>query len=94
MVYPLLWLIASAFKPEDQIFHSLSPIPSDWVFSNFSEGWNALRVSFTRFFANSFLIAGLRGDRQRARLLAHRLRLRAAEFPPEEVLVRADARHA
>ena len=59
MVYPLLWLVASAFKPENQIFHSLSPIPSEWVFSNFSEGWTALRVSFTRFFANSFLIAGL-----------------------------------
>jgi len=59
MVYPLLWLIASALKPEDQIFHSLSLIPREIVLSNFSEGWNALRVSFTRFFANSFLIAGL-----------------------------------
>jgi multiple sugar transport system permease protein len=59
MVYPLLWLVASALKPENLIFHSLSPVPADWVFSNFSEGWSALRVSFTRFFANSFLIAGL-----------------------------------
>jgi pectin-derived oligosaccharide transport system permease protein len=58
MSYPLLWLIASAFKPEDQIFNNLNLLPAQWVFSNFVDGWNALRVSFTRFYANSFLVAG------------------------------------
>jgi multiple sugar transport system permease protein len=57
MSYPLLWLIASAFKPEDQIFNNLNLFPTDWVFSNFSEGWTALRVSFTRFYMNSLIIA-------------------------------------
>ena len=37
---------------------------------------------------------GAGGDRQPRRLLAHRLRLRAARVPLQEVLVRADARHA
>jgi multiple sugar transport system permease protein len=57
MSYPLLWLIASAFKPEDEIFNNLSLLPTDWVFDNFVHGWTALRVSFTRFYANSLLIA-------------------------------------
>ena len=34
-------------------------IPSAWDFSNYTSGWNALRVSFTTFYANSFLIAAL-----------------------------------
>ena len=38
MVYPLLWLVASAFKPEDQIFHSLSPLPGDWRVQQFQRG--------------------------------------------------------
>ena len=58
MSYPLLWLIASAFKPEDQIFNNLNLLPTEWVFDNFSKGWTALRVSFTQFYANSFLVAG------------------------------------
>jgi pectin-derived oligosaccharide transport system permease protein len=58
MSYPLLWLIASAFKPEDQIFNNLNLLPTQWVFGNFAEGWTALRVSFTQFYANSFLVAG------------------------------------
>jgi len=59
MIYPLLWLIASAFKPENAIFNNLRLLPEDWVFDNFTGGWTALRVSFTTFFANSFIIAGL-----------------------------------
>jgi len=57
MLYPLIWLVASAFKPEDQIFGDLNLLPTDWIFTNFVEGWTALRVSFTRFYTNSLIIA-------------------------------------
>ncbi|CAN5320419.1 carbohydrate ABC transporter permease [soil metagenome] len=59
MVYPLLWMIGSSFKPENQIFSDPSPIPKIWDFSNYIEGWTSLRVSFTTFYANSFLISAL-----------------------------------
>jgi multiple sugar transport system permease protein len=59
MLYPLLWMIGSSFKPDNLIFSEPGLIPSVWDFSNYTSGWNALRVSFTTFYANSFLIAAL-----------------------------------
>jgi multiple sugar transport system permease protein len=57
MLYPLLWMISSSFKPEAEIFGNLSLLPNDIVLNNYAEGWTALRVSFTTFYLNSFLIA-------------------------------------
>jgi multiple sugar transport system permease protein len=59
MLYPLLWMAASSFKPDELIFSEPSLIPSEWDFSNYASGWHALRVSFTTFYANTFLISGL-----------------------------------
>jgi multiple sugar transport system permease protein len=59
MLYPLLWMAASAFKPEAVIFTDLSIVPPTLNPRNFFEGWNALEVSFSRFYWNSFLIAVL-----------------------------------
>jgi multiple sugar transport system permease protein len=57
MLYPLLWMISSSFKPEAEIFGNLSLLPETIVLNNYVEGWQALRVSFTTFYSNSFLIA-------------------------------------
>jgi multiple sugar transport system permease protein len=59
MIYPLIWLISSSLKPENLIFNNLNLIPERLQLDNYVEGWTALRFSFTRFFANSFLIAGM-----------------------------------
>ena len=59
MLYPLLWMVGSSFKPENRIFSEPGLIPSTWDFSNYTSGWTALRVSFTTFYANSFIISGL-----------------------------------
>jgi multiple sugar transport system permease protein len=59
MLYPLLWMMASSFKPEELIFTEPGLIPGEWDWNNYFEGWYALRVSFTEFYKNSFLIAGL-----------------------------------
>ena len=59
MAYPLLWMIGSSFKPENLIFTEPTPIPKVWDFSNYVEGWTALRVSFSTFYWNSFVIASL-----------------------------------
>jgi multiple sugar transport system permease protein len=57
MLYPLLWMVASAFKPENAIFTDLSIIPPSLDPKNFREGWTALQTSFTTFYWNSFVIA-------------------------------------
>ena len=59
MLYPLLWMAASSFKPEASIFTDLSIRPHSLDPKNYIEGWNALEVPFRRFYWNSFLIAAL-----------------------------------
>jgi multiple sugar transport system permease protein len=59
MLYPLLWLLAASFRPENEIFTSASIIPSAWSLDAYVRGWNGLRTSFGVFFTNSFIISGL-----------------------------------
>lgn len=59
MIYPLLWMIASSLKPDNQIFGDLGLITTDPQWSNYSDGWNALSVSFTQFFWNSGVVTVL-----------------------------------
>ncbi len=59
MLYPLLWMIGSSFKPENEIFSNPAAFPTSFSLANYIKGWNALRVTFTTFYENSFLIAGL-----------------------------------
>ncbi|MDF2660464.1 MAG: transporter permease [Paenibacillus sp.] len=59
MIYPILWLVGNSLKsnediPKPQLF------PSEFQWSNFSEGWTAIPgFSFAHFFYNSFFIATL-----------------------------------
>ena len=57
MLYPLLWMLASSLKPDDQIFGRLSIWPSDFVWQNYVDGWFALKESFTTFYVNSAIVA-------------------------------------
>jgi multiple sugar transport system permease protein len=57
MLYPLLWMAGSSFKPESLIFSDLSIIPPSFDFSNYTKGWTALQESFTVFYKNSLFIA-------------------------------------
>jgi pectin-derived oligosaccharide transport system permease protein len=59
MLYPLLWMLAASFRPQDEIFSSSSIIPSHITLDSYVRGWSGLQVSFATFFTNSFLIAGL-----------------------------------
>ena len=59
MLYPLFWLTASSLKPENEIFGSLGLWPSTFQWSNYTEGWNALPVSFTVFYKNSAIVTVL-----------------------------------
>ncbi|WP_332774840.1 carbohydrate ABC transporter permease [Polaromonas sp.] len=59
MLYPLLWMAASSFKPESIIFTDLSIWPPAFDFGNYVKGWTALQESFTVFFKNSVIVAVL-----------------------------------
>jgi len=59
MLYPLLWLLAASFRPENEIFTSgISVLPSaNWSLDSYFRGWNGLQVSFGTFFLNSFIVS-------------------------------------
>ena len=61
MIYPLLWLIGSSFKPREEIFtRATSLIPENFTFANYVAGWSGFGgVTFATFFKNSFILAGI-----------------------------------
>lgn len=57
MIYPLIWLVVSSLKPNDQIFRDLSIFTTDLTFENYTNGWNDLQAPFGVFLVNSSIIA-------------------------------------
>ncbi len=57
MVYPILWMIVSSFKPNNMIFSDPGLIPKAVTIVNYITGWKGYAgVSFGKFFANSLLM--------------------------------------
>lgn len=57
MLYPLIWMVGSSFKPENQIFSSVSPLPfHGFTLSGYRVGWSALGSPFWIYFVNSGII--------------------------------------
>ncbi|MEV4759104.1 carbohydrate ABC transporter permease [Micromonospora sp. NPDC049559] len=59
MLYPLLWMVSSSFKPSDEIFRDPSIWPNRFDLGNYAGGWTALRYPFERYLWNSAVIAVL-----------------------------------
>jgi multiple sugar transport system permease protein len=57
MLYPLLWMLASSFKPESDIFGSASLWPRSFSLDGYRRGWSGLQVSFGPFFLNSLAVS-------------------------------------
>ena len=57
MLYPLLWMLASSFRDNAEIFTSLSLIPSKLDLAAYIRGWRGLHTGFGRFFVNSTVIS-------------------------------------
>ena len=59
MVYPLLWMVLSSFKPTELVLPtSRQLIPTVWTLDNYVNGWKGfMGYTFGTFFGNSFLIA-------------------------------------
>ncbi len=60
MLYPVIWMVLSSFRPELEIFGAKSFIPTTWTLDNYITGWNLFGgKSFGQFFVNSFVICAL-----------------------------------
>jgi len=57
MIYPLVWLVGASFKPENQIFTTVSPLPLQLTFDNYLSGWTATGTSFSVYLANSVTVS-------------------------------------
>ncbi|WP_026930892.1 carbohydrate ABC transporter permease [Glycomyces tenuis] len=57
MIYPLIWLLVSSFKPNSEIFRDLSIFTADLTAENYANGWNDLQFPFSVFIVNSSIIA-------------------------------------
>src|SRR5690606_13333673 len=61
MLYTVIWLIMSSFKPSDTIFVTAkSLIPDTWTWTNFVDGWQGIGGhSFGVFIKNTAVIVVL-----------------------------------
>ncbi|MGG1638406.1 sugar ABC transporter permease [Paenibacillus sp. FSL A5-0031] len=58
MLYPVLWLISSSFKPNELIFTQPGLWSSSFTLDNYINGWRGFQgIAFSKFFANSWLIS-------------------------------------
>ncbi len=59
MIYPLLWMVMSSFKENNEIFSSASSlIPKKFHVENYANGWRGFAgISFAVFFGNSFFLS-------------------------------------
>ncbi len=59
MIYPLIWMILSSFKPNNTIFQTSSTfLVENPTFENYVNGWKGFsKTSFDVFILNSFIIA-------------------------------------
>ena len=57
MLYPILWMVASSFKPADEVFANVtSLIPRKPTLDNYAQGWAGFGgIPFITFFRNSLI---------------------------------------
>lgn len=59
MLYPVLWLVSSSFKPNGDIFTTATTlIPKDFTIEHYIVGWKGFGgYTFGKFFSNSLFVA-------------------------------------
>lgn len=57
MLYPVLWMLSSSFKPQRIIFSDSWLWPTEFTLENYRYGWDALSLPFSYFFVNSLVIS-------------------------------------
>ncbi|WP_326492863.1 carbohydrate ABC transporter permease [Alicyclobacillus fastidiosus] len=60
MVYPILWMLSSSFKPDSMIFSTANLIPTKWTFQHYIDSFSTgTGVSFGHYFLNSIFISAI-----------------------------------
>ncbi|MCO1653715.1 carbohydrate ABC transporter permease [Pseudonocardia humida] len=58
MLYPLIWMLASSFKPGEEIFSQPGLWSENFTAQNYVEGWTALPRPFHIYILNSLIVVG------------------------------------
>jgi raffinose/stachyose/melibiose transport system permease protein len=53
VIYPLIWMVVSGFKSNQEIFASPWGLPSQWRWGNYQEAWN---LGIVRYLTNSVIV--------------------------------------
>jgi len=56
MLYPVLWMIVSSLRSNDQIFNDPSLVLTNPQWDNYSNGWTALEHPFGHYMINSAIV--------------------------------------
>lgn len=56
MVYPMIWMFFSSFKPNNEIFGSLRLLPREVIWDSYSKGWNSGQFTYGTYFKNTFML--------------------------------------
>jgi len=56
MIYPLVWMLVSSFRPTDVIFRTPGLWLNDLILTNYTQGWNALANPFGHYMVNSAIV--------------------------------------
>jgi multiple sugar transport system permease protein len=56
MIYPLVWMLVSSFRPTDVIFRTPGLWLNDLILDNYTGGWNALANPFGHYLVNSAIV--------------------------------------
>jgi multiple sugar transport system permease protein len=60
MIYPVVWMIVSSFKPNNMIFSDPGLIPKTVTIENYISGWRGYAgTSFGTFFVNSLMLCAI-----------------------------------
>jgi multiple sugar transport system permease protein len=58
MLYPVLWMLGSSFKPANMIFSETWFWPKQWNWENYANGWRGVQGNpFSRFLLNSIVLS-------------------------------------
>jgi multiple sugar transport system permease protein len=59
MLYPVLWMAGSSFKPANMIFSDIWIWPKEWIVENYVKGWSGIAGNSFSLFLNNSLIVSL-----------------------------------
>ncbi|MBW9092405.1 carbohydrate ABC transporter permease [Microbacterium jejuense] len=56
MLYPVIWMVVSSLRPNDEIFREPGIVFDSFEISNYTDGWTALQYPFNVYLWNSAVI--------------------------------------